>query len=179
MTIRSYQDVSPEIGSGVYIDEQASVIGDVHIGPDSSVWPFTVIRGDVNYIRIGSQTNIQDGSVLHVTHRYEGKPDGHPLLLGNQVTVGHKVILHGCDIRDQVLIGMGSTILDGAVIHSHALVGAGSLVTEGKELEGGYLWVGSPVRQVRELTEKEMNWFEYNASHYVRLKNSYLESGSG
>ncbi|WP_455209504.1 gamma carbonic anhydrase family protein [Kaarinaea lacus] len=175
MTIKSFQGISPTTTESVYIDDSAVVIGDVTIGADSSIWPMTVIRGDVNKIIIGNNTNIQDGSILHVTHPHQKHPDGFPLHVGNNVTVGHKVILHGCVIEDNCLIGMGSIIMDGAVVHSHVLVGAGSLVSPGKELESGYLYLGSPVKKLRPLTSEENAWIDYSASHYKKLKNRYLE----
>jgi len=175
MNIRSYQDHRPLIDSSAYIDEAAVVIGNVVIGKECSVWPMAVIRGDVNAIRIGDYSNIQDGSVLHVTHPHSAVPDGHPLIIGNEVTVGHNVTLHGCTIKDRCLIGMGSTVLDGAVIEEGVLLGAGSLVPPGKNLEGGYLWIGSPVKRARSLTEAEMKWISYSAVHYARLKDNHLE----
>ncbi len=174
MTIRSFKGISPKLASRVYVDESAAVIGDVELGEDASVWPMCSIRGDVNLIRIGARTNIQDGSVLHVTHRYGVLPEGHATVIGNDVTVGHKVMLHGCTVEDLCLIGMGSTVLDGAIIRSRVLLGAGSLVPEGKDLEGGYLWLGRPAKKVRELTDEELKWFQYSALHYVKLKNEYL-----
>jgi carbonic anhydrase/acetyltransferase-like protein (isoleucine patch superfamily) len=174
MAIRPYKGIAPHIGERVYIDEQAAVIGDVAIGADSSVWPMCSVRGDVNHVRIGERTSIQDGSVIHVTHKHAERPQGNATTVGNEVTVGHKVILHGCTIEDRCLIGMGSIILDGALIRSHVLLGAGSLVAEGRELEGGYLWLGRPAKRIRELTEDELKWFEYSARHYVKLKNEYL-----
>ncbi|MDH5327513.1 MAG: gamma carbonic anhydrase family protein [Gammaproteobacteria bacterium] len=174
MAIRSFQQFAPELGAKAYVDESAVVIGDVVLGADASVWPLTVIRGDVNHIRIGSGTNVQDGSVLHVTHPYTEKPDGYSLQIGANVTVGHKVILHGCSIGDNCLIGMGATIMDGAVVEPYVLVGAGSLVSPGKELESGYLYLGTPVKKVRLLTESERNWIDYSAKHYIDLKNKYL-----
>lgn len=174
MAIRPYKGISPSLGERVYIDAQAAVIGDVHIGADSSIWPMCSLRGDVNHIRIGERTSIQDGSVLHVTHQHAARPQGNATLVGNDVTVGHKVILHGCTVEDLCLIGMGAIVLDGAVIRSRVLLGAGSLVGEGKELEGGYLWLGRPAKRIRELTEEEMKWFAYSAKHYVKLKNDYL-----
>lgn len=176
MTIKSYLNKHPDIADRVYIDESAMVIGDVIIGEDSSIWPMTVVRGDVNKIRIGKRTNVQDGSVLHVTHPHKTMPEGFSLTLGDNVTVGHKVILHGCHVHDNCLIGMGSTIMDGAVIHAYAMVGAGSLVSPGKELEGGYLWLGSPARKMRELNEAERKWLDYSATHYVNLKDDYLKA---
>jgi len=173
MNIRSYNKVMPAIHASAYVDEQAVVIGDVAIGADSSLWPMVVARGDVNFIRIGARSSIQDGSVLHVTHAHPDVPDGHPLLIGDEVTVGHNVTLHGCTVGDGCLIGMGSIVLDGAVLESGVLLGAGSLVPPGKILQGGYLWMGSPVKKVRPLTDVERARFGYSAAHYVRLKENY------
>ena len=176
MAIREFEGVLPDIEPTAYVDDTALVIGHVEIGHDSSVWPYTVIRGDVNRIRIGAKSNIQDQSVLHVNHNGPFNPGGNALSVGNKVTVGHRVILHGCTILDNCLIGMGATVMDGAVIQSNTIVGAGSLVTPGKELQGGYLWVGSPVHRVRALSEEEISAIDYSASHYVRLKNRHHES---
>lgn len=176
MAIRDFEHILPDIAPSCFIEASALVIGDVTIGEHSSVWPFAILRGDVNKITIGANTNIQDHCVLHVTHDGPYNPGGYPLIIGNNITVGHRVTLHGCTVRDNCLVGMGSTIMDGAIIHSNNLVGAGSLVTPGKELESGYLWMGSPVRRVRALTEEEIQSIEYSAQHYVRLKNRYHES---
>lgn len=175
MSIRSHKGVHPKLGRAAYVDESAVVIGDVELGEDASIWPLCSIRGDVNFIRIGARTNIQDGSVIHVTHRYGELPEGHATIVGNDVTVGHKVMLHGCTVEDLCLIGMGSSVLDGAIIRSKVLLGAGSLVSEGKDLEGGYLWLGRPAKKIRELTDAELKWFEYSARHYVKLKNDYID----
>lgn len=175
MTIRSFKGIAPILGTGAYVDESAAVIGDVQLGEDASIWPMCSIRGDVNSIRIGARTNIQDGSVIHVSHGYSELPEGYATRVGCDVTVGHKVMLHGCTIEDLCLIGMGSTVLDGAIIRSNALLGAGSLVPEGKDLEGGYLWLGRPAKKMRALTEQELKWFEYSAMHYVKLKNDYIK----
>ena len=172
MSIRAFKKVQPTVAESAYIDEQACVIGDVVIEAEVSVWPMTVIRGDVNFIRIGAKTNIQDGSVLHVTHQ-SSTNQGYPLTIGEGVTVGHKAMLHACDIQDYSLIGMGAIVLDGAVVEKNVLVGANSLVPPHKRLESGYLWLGSPVKKVRALTDEEMAWFEYSANHYVKLKNDY------
>ncbi len=177
MTIRDYKGITPTLGKAVYIDPQAAVIGDVHIGDESSVWPMAVLRGDVNAIRIGERSSIQDGSVLHVTHDHPEVPGGHPLVIGDEVTVGHNVTLHGCSIADRCLIGMGSTILDGARLEEHVLLGAGSLVPPHKVLEGGYLWMGAPVRKVRPLNKAEIEKFAYSAGHYVRLQRHYRTQG--
>ncbi|MFO8025771.1 gamma carbonic anhydrase family protein [Thiohalophilus sp.] len=172
MAIRDFEEIMPDLHPDAYVDESALVIGDVVIGADSSVWPFTVIRGDVNAIRIGANTNIQDNSVLHVTHDGPHNPGGYALKIGDNVTVGHRVILHGCTIEDNCLIGMGATVMDGAVVHEHTILGAGALVTSGKKLESG-LWLGSPARKVRELSDEERESIVYSAQHYVRLKNRH------
>ena len=171
--IRSYQDKTPTIGEGSYIDESAVVIGDVVIGENCSVWPLTVIRADINKIRIGDNTNIQDGSVLHVTHRGDYSPDGAELHIGDQVTVGHKALLHGCRIGNRCLIGMGSIITDNAIVEDQVIIGSGSLVPPGKTLESGYLYLGNPVQQKRALSEKEIEYLSYVADHYVLLTKNY------
>lgn len=177
MTLRKFENSTPKISDGVYLDDSALIIGDVEIGGDSSVWPFTIIRGDVNHIHIGEHTNIQDHSVLHVSHAGGPyNPDGNALEIGHRITVGHRVTLHGCTVHDDCLIGMGATIMDGAVIHSDTIIGAGSLVTPGKELEGGYLWLGSPARRVRALSEEEKQSIRYSAQHYLRLKQRHLKT---
>lgn len=166
--------MEPKIADNVYIDETAVVIGDVVIGEHSSIWPMSVVRGDVNSIVIGANTNIQDGSILHVTHRYDALPQGYALHIGDSVTVGHKAVLHGCTIKNRCLLGLGAIVMDGAVIESNVILGAGSLVPMGKVLESGFLWKGSPVRKSRELTQEELAWIEYSATHYVALKNQYI-----
>jgi len=172
-SIRNFQDKSPRIGSNSYIDESAVVIGDVVIGDDCSVWPMTVIRGDVNIIRIGNSSNIQDGCVLHVSHQGEHNPEGAELHLGDQVTVAHKVLLHGCRIGNQCLIGMGSIVTDNALIEDRVMIGSGSLVPPNKVLESGYLYLGNPVIQKRPLNEREIEFLSYVAGHYVLMKESY------
>ena len=177
MKLRIYKETWPHIDNSAYIDSQASVIGNVVIGPDSSVWPMTVIRGDVNQIRIGARSNVQDGSVIHVTHPYPELPQGHAVMIGDDVTIGHRVVLHGCSVGSECLIGIGAIVLDGAILQDRVLLGAGSLVTEDKVLESGNLYLGSPVRKVRELSDDELKWFKYSAQHYVKLKNDYLALG--
>ena len=175
MAIRPYKGILPKFGARVYVDESAAIIGDVQIGDDTSIWPMCSVRGDVNFIRVGARTNIQDNSVLHGTHRYPELPEGWSCVVGDDVTIGHQCVIHSCTVGNRCLIGMGSIILDGAVLHDGVLLGAGSLVTEGKELEGGYLWLGRPAKKVRALTEQEMAWFKYSAKHYVKLKDDYLK----
>ena len=173
--IRSFKNITPTIGEKTYIDEAACVIGDVVIGKDCSIWPMVAIRGDVNFIRIGDRTNIQDGSVLHVTHKGPLSPQGNALTIGSNVTVGHGAVIHACTIEDECLIGMGSVILDAAIIKKGAMIGAGSVVSPGKELAGGYLYVGTPARQARELNQKEKDFLLYSSQHYVKLKDDYLK----
>ncbi len=173
MATRSYLSNQPNIAKSAYIDQFALVVGDVCIGEDSSIWPFSSVRGDVNSISIGDRTNVQDGCILHVTHKNKNCPEGYRLTIGDEVTIGHKVVLHGCEIANQVLIGMGSIILDDAYVEEHVLIGAGTIVTAGKRLESGYLWYGAPAKKIRKLTQEELDWFSYSASHYVKLKNNY------
>ncbi len=177
MAIRTYNSSTPRLGERAFVDASAVVIGDVEIGDDSSVWPLSVIRGDMHRIRIGARTSIQDGSVLHITHASPFNPDGFPLIIGNEVTVGHKVTLHGCTLGSRILVGMGSIVMDGAVVQDEVIIGAGSLVPPGKVLESGFLYVGSPVKQARPLSDKERSFFAYTAGNYVRLKDQHLAAG--
>jgi len=176
MAVRKFKDKHPIIGKSVFIDDSAVVIGDVTIGDDVSIWPTTVLRGDVERIKIGEGTNIQDGSILHVTHEGKNSTAGHPLIIGKGVTIGHKAIVHACTVGDYCLIGMGAIILDDAVIENYVILGAGSLVPSGKKLESGYLYVGSPARQIRPLKESEREFLEYSYQHYIDLKNEHLNS---
>lgn len=178
MTIRPFQNHTPVIHDSAYVDTTALVIGQVSIGADSSIWPMTVVRGDINTISIGERTNIQDGSILHVSHDGEFSPGGANMVIGNDVTVGHSVVLHACTLNDCCLIGIGSVILDNAVVHKHAMIGAGSLVTNGKELDGGYLWMGRPAKKVRQLSDREIEYLSYSASHYVKVKQMHEKSCS-
>ncbi|MFJ3260651.1 gamma carbonic anhydrase family protein [Pseudomonas sp. NPDC086581] len=177
MTIRTYQGKTPSLGERVFVDASAVVIGDVEIGADSSVWPLVTIRGDMHRIRIGVRTSVQDGSVLHITHAGPFNPDGFPLTIGDEVTIGHKVLLHGCTIGSRILVGMGSIVMDGAVIEDEVILGAGSLVPPGKTLESGFLYVGSPVKKARPLTDKERAFFSYTAGNYVKLKDQHMAEG--
>ncbi len=175
MGIRTFQGITPMLGARVYVDQTATVIGDVVLGDDVSVWPGTVIRGDVNFIRIGARSNIQDGTVIHVTHDGPyGTPGGLATVIGEDVTIGHGAIVHACVIEDACLIGMGSTILDGAIVRKHGFVGAGALIPPGKIVGSGELWLGNPARCVRKLGDKEIEQLYYSAQHYVRLKDKYL-----
>lgn len=174
MSIRDFEGASPRLAAGVYVDPAATVIGAVEIETDSSLWPGAVVRGDVNRIRIGARTNIQDGAILHVTHDGPYTPGGRPLIIGAEVTIGHGAILHACTIGDACLIGMHATVLDGAVVHVHAMIGAGAVVTPGTIVGEGELWLGNPARRARALGQGEIEQLHYSARHYVRLKDTYL-----
>ncbi len=175
MAIRSFKDKQPQIGNKVYIDETAVVIGDVTIGDDVSVWPTTVIRGDVEAITIGAGTNVQDGSVLHVSHAGDYSPHGHPLNIGMGVTIGHRAVVHACTIGNYCLIGIGAIIMDDAVLEDYVMLGAGALVPPGKKLESGHLYVGAPAKQARALSDSEKSFLEYSYRHYMHLKDAYLQ----
>jgi carbonic anhydrase/acetyltransferase-like protein (isoleucine patch superfamily) len=177
--LRPYRGTLPTLGERVYIDPFASVIGDVVLAEDVSIWPFTVVRGDVNFIRIGARSNIQDGTVIHVSHDGpHAKLGGFATVIGEDVTIGHKAIIHACRIEDACLIGMGATVLDGAVVRKHGFVGAGALITPGREVGEGEMWLGSPARFARRLSDAEIEALYYSAQHYVRLKVEYL-AGEG
>lgn len=176
--LRSYKDLFPKTGERVMIDSSSVVIGDVRLGDDVSIWPLVAIRGDVNYVSIGARSNIQDGSVLHVTHKSSYSPEGNPLVIGENVTVGHKVMLHGCTIGNRVLVGMGSILLDGVIVEDDVMIGAGSLVPQNKRLESGYLYLGSPIKQIRPLKETEIEGLKYSANNYVKWKDEYLAQDS-
>jgi carbonic anhydrase/acetyltransferase-like protein (isoleucine patch superfamily) len=174
MTIRAYKGITPTLASGVYVDESSVLVGDIELAEDVSVWPLVAARGDVNYIRIGARTNIQDGSVLHLSRPSKGKPEGSPLIIGEDVTVGHKVMLHGCTLGNRILVGMGAIVMDDVIVEDEVIIGAGSLVPPGKRLQSGYLYVGSPVKQARPLNEAEKAFLAESAANYVLLKNEYL-----
>jgi carbonic anhydrase/acetyltransferase-like protein (isoleucine patch superfamily) len=174
MNIRPFGLEHPALGERVWIDPAAVVIGRVDIGDDASLWPTAVARGDVNYIRIGARTNVQDGSVLHVTHDGPYSAGGTPLIIGEDVTIGHRVMLHACTVGNFCLLGMSSTILDGATLEDEVFLGAGSLVPPGKHLKGRSLYRGSPAQRIRSLSPEELGMLRYSAAHYVRLKDQYL-----
>ena len=174
MNIRPFQGVHPSMGQRVYVDPAATVIGDVVLGDDASIWPGTVVRGDVNFIRIGARSNVQDGTIIHVTHDGPyGKPGGLATVIGADVTIGHGAIIHACVIEDACLIGMGAIVLDGAVVKKHGFVGAGALISPGKTVAEGELWLGNPAKCVRRLSDKDIEQLYYSAQHYVRLKDKY------
>ena len=172
--LRPYQGMEPQLGERVYIDPASVVIGDVVMGDDCSVWPMTVIRGDMHRIRIGARTSIQDGSVLHITHASDFSPEGFPLTIGDDVTIGHKAILHGCTLGSRILVGMGAIVMDGAVVEDEVIIAAGAVVTPGKHLENGYVYAGNPAKAMRPLKDKERAFFPYTAGNYVKLKDRFL-----
>ncbi|WP_114418714.1 gamma carbonic anhydrase family protein [Marinospirillum perlucidum] len=177
MTIRKYQGYTPQLGARVFVDPTAVVLGDVELGDDVSVWPQAVIRGDMHRIRIGRGTSVQDGSVLHITHASDFNPGGYPLIIGEEVTIGHKAVLHGCTLGNRILVGMSATIMDGVTVEDEVIIAAGALVTPGKTLKSGYVYAGSPARQVREISGKERRFFSYSAANYVALKDKHLAEG--
>ena len=174
MAIRSYKGITPSFNKSVYIDESSVLVGDITVGDNSSVWPLVAARGDVNHIRIGERSNIQDGSVLHLSRATKSNPDGYPLIIGDDVTVGHKVMLHGCVLGNRILVGMGAIVMDNVVVEDDVIIGGGSLVPPNKRLESGYLYVGSPAKQARRLTEQELAFLKISADNYVQLKDEYL-----
>jgi carbonic anhydrase/acetyltransferase-like protein (isoleucine patch superfamily) len=177
MPLSPYLNTSPVIGSNVFLHDSCQIIGEVTIADDASVWCNAVLRGDVNRIVIGRGTNVQDLSMCHVSHKTPEKPDGAPLIIGDYVTVGHSVILHGCTIGNECLIGMGSIVMDEVVIQDQVMLGAGSLVSQGSVLQSGMLYLGRPAKAIRPLTSAEIAYLRYSAEHYIRVKNNYLKQG--
>jgi len=172
--LREYKGIYPTVGTQVYIDQSAVILGDITLGDEVSIWPLVAARGDVNTIVIGARTNIQDGTVLHVTRKSESNPTGNPLFIGTDVTIGHKCMLHGCTLGNRILVGMGAIIMDGAIIEDDVFIGAGSLVPPNKILKSGYLYVGNPVKQSRLLRTSEISFLKQSAVNYIQLKNDYL-----
>lgn len=173
-TLSSFKGITPSIAEGVYIADSARLVGEIQIGADSSVWHMVAARGDVNYIKIGLRSNIQDGTILHVTRKSTSNPDGNPLIIGDDVTVGHKCMLHGCTLGNRILVGMGAIVMDGAIVEDDVFIGAGTLVPPNKRLESGYLYVGNPMIQKRPLKESEIAFLKQSAINYVELKEEYL-----
>ena len=173
--LRPYLDRFPVLGPRVYVDPAATVIGDVELAEDVSVWPGTILRGDVNYIRVGARTNVQDGTIVHVSHHSPYNKAGYPTLIGADVTIGHGTIIHACTIEDLCLIGMGACILDGATVKKYGFLGAGAVLGPGKVVGEAELWLGNPARLVRMLSERDIESLHYSAGHYVKLKDRYLQ----
>ncbi|SET69429.1 gamma carbonic anhydrase family protein [Thalassotalea agarivorans] len=172
--IESYKGTYPNIGQNTYIDKDVILVGDISIDDDASIWPLVAARGDVNYIRIGKRSNVQDGTILHVTRKSKKNPDGFPLIIGDDVTIGHKCMLHGCTLGNRILVGMGAIVMDGAIVEDDVFIGAGTVVPPNKTLKSGYLYVGNPMKQVRPLREEEIAFLKQSAINYVWLKDDYL-----
>ncbi len=172
--LRKLNGITPSCGESTYIDEDCILVGDIQIGDNSSIWPLVAARGDVNYIRIGDRTNVQDGSVLHVTRFSSTHPEGFPLIIGDDVTIGHKAMLHGCTLGNRILVGMGAIILDGVVVQDDVMIAAGALVSPGKVLESGYLYRGSPAKPARRLSDAEILFLKQSAENYIITKDEYL-----
>jgi len=172
--VRSYNNISPTIGNSVYIDCSAVIVGDITLADDVSIWPLVAARGDVNTITIGARTNIQDGTVLHVTRRSRSNPSGNLLSIGEDVTVGHKCMLHGCVLGNRILVGMGTIIMDAVIVEDDVFIGAGTVVPPNKVLRSGYLYIGNPMKEARPLKTAEINFLKESALNYVTLKNEYL-----
>ncbi|MCB5226622.1 gamma carbonic anhydrase family protein [Alishewanella sp. 16-MA] len=177
MTLRTYKGIAPKLAEGVYVDASSVLVGDIELAKDVSIWPLVAARGDVNFIKIGARSNIQDGSVLHLSRPSKGKPAGSPLIIGEDVTVGHKVMLHGCTLGNRILVGMGAIVMDDVMVEDDVIIGAGSLVPPGKTLQSGYLYVGSPAKAARPLNDHEKSFLTESALNYVQLKNEYLAEG--
>ena len=174
--LHTFKGIDPNIGKNSWIAPSADVVGDVTCGEDCSIWFGCVVRGDVHYIKIGNRTNIQDLSMIHVTHyKNDDKSTGNPTIIGDDVTIGHRVMLHGCTVEDACLIGMSATILDGAVIGKESIVGAGALVTKNKVFPPRSLIMGTPAKVVRELTAEEVAELYASAKRYVAFKRDYKE----
>jgi carbonic anhydrase/acetyltransferase-like protein (isoleucine patch superfamily) len=169
--IRAYNGVSPRIANDAFIAEDAVIIGDVVIESGASIWYGCILRGDVNYIRIGKNTNIQDGSTIHVS-RYEG-----PTVVGQGVTVGHDVTLHACTLEDHSFVGMGAIILDGAIVNTHAMLAAGGLLSPRKVIPSSELWAGTPAKLMRTLSEEEIKYIRTSENNYVELAHNYRRGG--
>ncbi|TMO84117.1 gamma carbonic anhydrase family protein [Pseudoalteromonas ruthenica] len=174
MTIQSYKGKAPNIDKTAYVHESAVLVGDIEVAENASIWPLVAARGDVNYMRIGKRTNIQDGSVLHLTRASKAKPEGYPLIIGDDVTVGHKAMLHGCKLGNRILVGMGAIIMDNVTVEDDVIIAGGALVPPNKTLLSGYLYVGSPAKQARPLSDDERTFLKVSADNYVRLKDEYL-----
>ena len=173
-SLRKYKGISPTLGQRVYVDPAATVIGNVTLGDDVSVWPGVVLRGDVHFIRIGARSNVQDGTIVHVTHDGPFSPGGYPTIIGENVTIGHAAVIHACTIEDCCLIGMHATVLDGATVKKYGFVGAGSVIPPGKVVGERELWLGNPARFVRVLSDRQIEQLLYSADQYVKMKNEYL-----
>ncbi len=173
MTLVTFGGKSPQVDPAAFVAPGAQLIGDVAIGPESSIWYNCVLRGDVNRIRIGARTNIQDGSVVHVDSPKPGAPAGHPTLIGDDVLIGHMAMVHGCVLHDRAFVGLGAIVMDGCEIESGAMLAAGAMLTPGKRIPGGQLWAGRPAKYVRDLSEEELAGHRAGVAHYVALAKAH------
>jgi len=173
VTLVTFGGKSPQVDPAAFVAPGAQLIGDVAIGPESSIWYNCVLRGDVNRIRIGARTNIQDGSVVHVDSPKPGAPAGHPTLIGDDVLIGHMAMVHGCVLHDRAFVGLGAIVMDGCEIESGAMLAAGAMLTPGKRIPGGQLWAGRPAKYVRDLSEEELAGHRAGVAHYVALAKAH------
>ena len=174
MPLHAYKGITPTLGNSVYIEDSAVLYGDITLADDVSIWPLVAARGDVNDITIGERSNIQDGTILHVSRPTASNQSGYPLIIGADVTVGHQCMLHGCVLGDRILVGMGSVVMDGVIVEDDVFIGAGSVVPPNKTLKSGFLYVGNPIKQIRPLKQTELDFLTQSAINYVELKNEYL-----
>ncbi len=174
MPLHAYKGIIPTLGNSVYIEDSAVLYGDITLADDVSIWPLVAARGDVNDITIGERSNIQDGTILHVSRPTASNQSGYPLIIGADVTVGHQCMLHGCVLGDRILVGMGSVVMDGVIVEDDVFIGAGSVVPPNKTLKSGFLYVGNPIKQIRPLKQTELDFLTQSAINYVELKNEYL-----
>ena len=175
----SFGGRTPLIDPTAFVAPGAQLIGDIEIGPEASIWYNCVLRGDVNRIRIGARTNIQDGSVLHVDSPRPGHPDGHPTIIGEDVLIGHLAMVHGCILRDRAFVGLGAIVMDGCEIESDAMLAAGAMLTPGKRIPGGQLWAGRPAKYVRDLSDADLQGMRAGVAHYVELARAHAEALRG
>ena len=176
--ILSFGGKVPRIDPSAFVAAGARLVGDVEIGPESSVWYNCVLRGDVNRIRIGARSNIQDGSVIHVDSPKPGEPEGHPTLIGDEVLVGHLAMVHGCILHDRAFVGLGAIVMDGCVIEGDAMLAAGAMLTPGKRIPSGQLWAGRPAKYVRDLSKEELQGMRAGVAHYVALAKAHRQSAA-
>jgi carbonic anhydrase/acetyltransferase-like protein (isoleucine patch superfamily) len=177
MTLIPFDGHSPRIDPAAFVAPGAVLIGNVEMGPEASVWYNCVLRGDMNLIRIGARSNVQDGSVIHVDpHRPGGPPEGFPCLIGEDVLIGHLAMIHGCTLLDRAFVGLGAIVMDGCVIEGDAMLAAGAMLTQGKRIPSGQLWAGRPAKYVRELTETDLAGMRMGVAHYVALARRHAQA---
>jgi len=172
----SFGGKAPLVDPAAFVAPGVVLIGDIEIGPEASIWYNCVLRGDVNRIRIGARTNIQDGSVLHVDSPRPGRPEGHPTIIGEEVLIGHMAMVHGCILHDRAFVGLGSIVMDGCEIESDAMLAAGAMLTPGKRIPSGQLWAGRPAKYVRDLTPDDLQGMRMGVAHYVELARAHAEA---